>query len=401
MSANDTPPNSAQPDRTTSLVQSSFAHRVARDTLARHGARLGLAWVAIVTLLAVFAPFIANSHPYWMQSDGTWSSPLFRHLSWADVSLVVMFGAALLAWRWRLRYSAGKLAAAFIALALVTSVTSNLFVSPPAAVIFDQYRTGLADGTIDSAVFAPIAFSPTDRSRDNPSSLAAPDSSHWFGTDADGADVLSRMIHACRIALAIGLIATGIALAIGIVYGGIMGFFGGWADIAMMRFLEMFEAIPALFLLLLLVAFFGRDIYLIMVVIGLTSWPSFARYLRAEFLKLRHQEYVLAAHAAGLPLTSVMFKHMLPNGIAPLLVAASFSIASAILAEATLSFLGLGLIDEPSWGSMLNQAVGPTGGFSLWLATFPGLAIFLTVFAYNLIGEALRDAIDPTLDQSP
>ncbi|MCR9276951.1 MAG: ABC transporter permease [Pseudomonadaceae bacterium] len=382
-------------------MQSSFVHRVARDTLARNGARVGLAWIGIITVMAIFAPFIANSHPYWMHADGEWSSPLLRHLTWADVSLVVMFGATLLGWRWRLRYSAGKLAAGFTALAILTCILTSAFVTPPAAVVFDQYRTGLADGQIDSATFAPIPFSPTDRNRDNASSLAPPDGSHWAGTDADGADVLSRMIHACRIALAIGLISTGIALAIGIVYGGIMGFFGGWADIAMMRFLEMFESIPALFLLLLMVAFFGRDIYLIMVVIGLTSWPGFARYLRAEFLKLRHQEYVLAAHTAGLPLTSVMFKHMLPNGVAPLLVAASFSIASAILAEATLSFLGLGLIDEPSWGNMLNQAVGPTGSFSLWLATFPGLAIFLTVFSYNLIGEALRDAIDPTLDQSP
>jgi peptide/nickel transport system permease protein len=199
--------------------------------------------------------------------------------------------------------------------------------------------------------------------------------------------------------LSIGLIATGIALLIGIAYGGVMGFFGGWIDIAMMRFLEIFESIPQLFLLLTVVAFFGRNIYLIMAVIGLTSWPGYARFLRAEFLKLRDQDYIQAALASGLPLSSVLFRHMLPNGVAPLLVGASFGIATAILAEATLSFLGLGLIDEPSWGAMLNQAVGPSGTFALWLATYPGLAIFFTVFAYNLIGEALRDAIDPKLEQ--
>ncbi len=210
--------------------------------------------------------------------------------------------------------------------------------------------------------------------------------------------MLRRPIPACRLALSVGLIATGIALFLGIVYGGLMGFFGGWVDILMMRFLEIFESIPQLFLLLTVVAFFGRDIYLIMVVIGLTSWPGYARFLRAEFLKLRDQDYIQAAIACGLPLRSVLFRHMLPNGIAPLLVGASFGIATAILAEATLSFLGLGLIDEPSWGSMLNQAVGPTGNFAMWMATFPGLAIFFTVFAYNLIGEALRDAIDPKLD---
>lgn len=384
-----------------SIIHESYSHRVGRDTLARTGAKVGLAWVGTVALLAVFAPFIANSHPYVAATAEGWQSPLLRHLNWADITLLVMFIATIVAWRMRNRFSTGRIVVAMVLLALSCSGLTYSMVNPPAAVIYDQYRTGLADGSIQSAIFAPVPFSPTDRSRDNPVSLAAPDSLHWFGTDEDGADVLSRMIHACRIALAIGLMSTGIALAIGIAYGGIMGFFGGWLDIIMMRFLEMFESIPSLFLLLMVVAFFGRNIYLIMIVIGLTSWPGFARYLRAEFLKLRNQDYVQAAQAAGLPLWSVMFRHMLPNGVAPLLVAASFSIASAILAEATLSFLGLGLIDEPSWGGMLNQAVGPSGTFALWLATYPGLAIFLTVFSYNLIGEALRDAIDPNMDQRP
>lgn len=383
------------------IIQESYSHRVGRETLSQTGAKVGLAWVGLVAILAVFAPFIANSHPYFLQSAEGWRSPLIEHLDWADISLLVMFIASLIAWRLRYTFATGRILVALIMLAVVTSMGALALVSPPSAVVYDQYRTGLAAGEIDSAVFAPIPYSPTDRSRDNPVSLQAPDGVHYFGTDEDGADVLSRMIHACRIALAIGLMSTGIALAIGILYGGVMGFFGGWLDIAMMRFLEMFESIPSLFLLLMVVAFFGRNIYLIMIVIGLTSWPGFARYLRAEFLKLRNQDYVQAAQAAGLSLWSVLFRHMLPNGVAPLLVAASFSIASAILAEATLSFLGLGLIDEPSWGGMLNQAVGPSGTFALWLATYPGLAIFLTVFAYNLIGEALRDAIDPHLEQKP
>jgi peptide/nickel transport system permease protein len=134
-----------------------------------------------------------------------------------------------------------------------------------------------------------------------------------------------------------------------------------------------------------------------MVIIGLTSWTSDARFIRAEFLRLRNQDFVQAARAAGLPLRSVIFRHMLPNGIAPVLVAASFGVASAILTESVLSFLGLGLVQEPSWGGMLNQARGAGGNFSWWIAVFPGTAIFLTVFAYNLIGEALRDALDPKL----
>lgn len=384
-----------------SIVHESYSHRVGRDTLSQTGARVGLAWVGLVALLAVFAPFLANSHPYLTRSSLGWQSPLLQHLNWADVTLLLMFVGTFVAWRIRNRFPTGRILVALVALALASSFSTMALVQPPSAVIFDQYRTGLSEGQIEYAVFAPIPYSPTDRSRDKPASLQAPDSNHWFGTDEDGSDVLSRMIHACRIALAIGLMSTGIALALGILYGGVMGYFGGWLDIIMMRLLEMFESIPSLFLLLMVVAFFGRNIYLIMVVIGLTSWPGFARYLRAEFLKLRTQDYVQAAQAAGLPLRSILFRHMLPNGVAPLLVAASFSIASAILAEATLSFLGLGLIDEPSWGGMLNQAVGPSGTFALWLATYPGLAIFLTVFSYNLIGEALRDAIDPHLEQKP
>jgi peptide/nickel transport system permease protein len=132
-----------------------------------------------------------------------------------------------------------------------------------------------------------------------------------------------------------------------------------------------------------------------MAIIGFTSWTGHARYIRAEFFRLRKQDFVQAAIACGLPLRSVLFKHMLPNGVAPVLVSASFGIASAILSETFLSFLGIGLIEEPSWGGLLKQALGDTGKFAWWIATFPGLAIFLTVFSYNLIGEALRDAIDP------
>lgn len=374
----------------------TFRRQVLRRTWARLGARVGLAWIALVALCAVFAPVLANSHPLLMLRDGAWSSPMLAHLSWIDVSLLVAFFALLGGWLLRRRRWALPLALALVGGA---TLVSYHLVSPPVAVVFEQYRTGLEEGHIESAVFAPIPFSPTDRSRDRPRSLTAPDRVHLMGTDEDGADVLSRMIHACRIALGIGFVATGIALVIGIVYGGIMGFFAGWPEILLMRFLEIFESVPQLFLLLMVVAFFGRNIYLMMVVIGLTSWPGYARYLRAEFLKLRNQDFVQAAQACGLPVASILFRHMLPNGIAPLLVAASFGIAAAILAEAVLSFLGLGVVDEPSWGGMLNQAVGPGGSFAPWLATYPGLAIFLTVFAYNLIGEALRDAIDPHLSR--
>jgi peptide/nickel transport system permease protein len=205
------------------------------------------------------------------------------------------------------------------------------------------------------------------------------------------------MIHACRIALSIGVVSTGISVIIGVTIGGLMGYFAGRLDLFGMRLIEIFEAIPTLFLLITFVAFFGRNLYLIMAIIGITGWTDEARFIRAEFLRLRKQDFVHAAVASGLPLRSILFRHLLPNGISPILVTTSFGIASAILYESVLSFLGIGLVEEPSWGQMLNQARGVGGSFVWWIALYPGLAIFLTVFTYNLLGEALRDALDPKL----
>ena len=217
---------------------------------------------------------------------------------------------------------------------------------------------------------------------------------HLMGTTISGQDLASRMVHGSRIALYIGFISTGIAIAIGIIIGGMLGYFAGWVDLIGLRLVEIFASIPVIMLLIMIVAFYGRSLVLMMVVIGLTGWVGYAYFVRAEFLKLRKMDYVMAARASGTPLHLILFKHMLPNGVAPVLVGASFGIAGGIMTEATLSFLGLGLEDEPSWGQMLNQA-RQTGKFAWWLAIFPGLGIFLTVFAYNLIGEALRDVIDP------
>ena len=382
-------------------MDQSFSAKVIRDVFSNIGAKLGLVWIVIMIISAVFAPIISNSHPFLMAVDGTFSSPMAAHLTWIDVALLSSFFSGILIWLSFKRVEGWKRICLIILASILISLVSSLSVSSPKAVIYDQYREGLSSGEIESAYFAPIPYSPTDRLRDDPSPLKAPSTKHFLGTDEDGADVLSRMIYGSRIALGIGLVATFTSLIIGVLYGGVMGFYSGWVDIIMMRFLEIFESIPSLFLILTVVAFFGRNIYLIMLIIGLTGWPGYARFLRAEFLKLRQQDFVQAAEASGLSLGSILFRHMLPNGIAPLLVLSSFGMASAILVEATLSFLGLGAIDQPSWAAMLNQAVGPGGSIAIWMATFPGLAIFLTLFAYTLIGEALRDAIDPRLQQQP
>ena len=382
-------------------MDQSFSAKVIRDVFSNIGAKLGLVWIVIMIISAVFAPIISNSHPFLLVVDGTFSSPMATHLTWIDVALLSSFFSGILIWLSLKRLEGWKRICLIILASILISLVSSLSVSSPKAVIYDQYREGLSSGEIESAYFAPIPYSPTDRLRDDPSPLKAPSAKHFLGTDEDGADVLSRMIYGSRIALGIGLVATFTSLIIGVLYGGVMGFYSGWVDIIMMRFLEIFESIPSLFLILTVVAFFGRNIYLIMLIIGLTGWPGYARFLRAEFLKLRQQDFVQAAEASGLSLGSILFRHMLPNGIAPLLVLSSFGMASAILVEATLSFLGLGAIDQPSWAAMLNQAVGPGGSIAIWMATFPGLAIFLTLFAYTLIGEALRDAIDPRLQQQP
>jgi len=218
-----------------------------------------------------------------------------------------------------------------------------------------------------------------------------------MGSDAVGRDVMSQMLHACRLSISVGLVSTGIAVVIGVTIGSLMGYFGGKVDLLLYRVVEVFMAIPVLFLLIVAAAVLPRNTYVMMAIIGCVSWTGAARFIRAEFLRLRSQDFVQSARAVGLPLRSILFKHMLPNGVTPVLVDASFAVAAAILAEATLSFLGLGPEGQASWGKLLASATNTTGTFVWWLAIFPGLAIFLTVLGYNLLGEALRDAIDPKL----
>ncbi len=380
-------------------TQHAYSAQIWREVRRQWTARIGFAWIALLASVAVFAPFLASSHPLLLSENGALRSPALAHLSGGDVALLIIFFSVLIVWR--LSIQARNKIWILIGIAITATILSNSMISPPQLVIYEQYREAAADNRYDWTITAPIPYSPKDYLRDYGDTgleapLASDERSHFFGTDENGADVLSRMIHASRIALGIGLVATGIALVIGIFIGGLMGYFSGIVDMIGMRLVEVFEAIPVIFLLLTFVAFFGRDLYVMMVIIGITGWTGYARFVRAEFLRLRQQEFVQAAIACGLPLRSILFRHMLPNGMAPVLVTVSFSVASAILAEATLSFLGLGPVDEPSWGQMLNQAV-QAATFNWWMAIFPGGAIFLTMFTYMLIGEAMRDAFDPYL----
>jgi peptide/nickel transport system permease protein len=211
------------------------------------------------------------------------------------------------------------------------------------------------------------------------------------------------MMHACRLSISIGLVSTGIAVLIGVTMGALMGYFGGWIDMILYRIVEVFMVVPLLFLLIVAASVLPEELrttYVMMAIIGCFSWTGAARFTRAEFMKLRKQDFVQSAEAMGLPLRSILFKHMLPNGVTPVLVDASFAIAAAITIEAVLSFLNLGPIDQPSWGKLLSSAASTEGVPVWWLAVFPGLAIFLTVLSYNIVGETLRDAIDPKLKKA-
>lgn len=314
-------------------------------------AMVGGMWViAAILLTALFADLLANEKPYYVKIEQKIYFPIFRQY-------LVSLGLS----QW-----------------------------PPELVNADY-------GSLkyESAFFPPIPHLPSRVDLAN--RFLPPSRDHLLGTDKLGRDVLSGIIHGTRISISIGLVAMGIATVIGIAIGAVAGYFGGWIDLVINRIFELMISIPTFFLILSVSAMVrSPSIFYIMIIIGLTSWVGIARFTRNEFLKARNLDYVSAAMALGARHTRVMFRHILPNTLAPVTVSVVFGIAGAILVESSLSFLGIGVpADTVTWGSILNEARGNT--FAWWLAVFPGLAIFLTVLAYNLLGQGLRDAMDPSL----
>lgn len=227
--------------------------------------------------------------------------------------------------------------------------------------------------------------------------LLPPSGVHWFGTDEEGRDVFSRMIYGTRVSLTVGFISVALYVILGVVLGALAGYFGGWVDVFVSRAIEVMICFPTFFLILAVLAFIGPSLVNIMVVIGLTSWPGIARLVRGEFLKLRRQDFVSAGRVVGAGNLRLIFRHILPNSMAPVFVSATFGVASSILIESSLSFLGFGVQPPtPSWGEILSQS-RDFMDIAWWLAFFPGLAIFISITAYNLVGEGLRDAIDPRM----
>lgn len=245
------------------------------------------------------------------------------------------------------------------------------------------------------AVAAPI-ISPHDPVEpDLKNILDSPSWSHPFGTDTLGRDVFSRVIYGSRISLLVGFVSVGIATLIGIMVGALSGYSGGIVDELIMRFVDLMMCFPTFFLILAVIALLEPSIWNIMIVIGLTNWMGIARLVRAEIMSIKNKEYVLAAKAMGFPNRRIIFGHVLPNSLSPVYVVATLGIGGAILTESALSFLGIGVQPPtPSWGNILTQAKDNIE-VAWWLSLYPGLAIFLTVMGYNLLGEGLRDIFDP------
>ncbi len=388
---------------------------------------LAALWALLpLALVALFAPAIASEQPL-VYFDGDvvlfpWLLALFSprgiidfafNMAMLTFPLWVVLAAALNV-RWQRRGAPGRVRVlrAIGLLVVLVAATIVLFSIPGVAPKNPHSHRAFAEEEIrrDDAygIYTLIPYGTYDQERG--SSFQPPlyrksadersRASEWFphllGTDDVGRDVLARMIFGTRISLTIGFLAVGIYLSIGIVVGALAGYFGGTTDILISRVIEVILLFPSFFLILTLVAMLGPSIYIIMVVIGLTGWPGIARLIRGEVLKQRENDYVAAARALGASHTRVLFRHILPNALAPALVAAPFGVASAIVVEAGLSLLGFGVrLPTPTWGVLLKQ--GSENYHYWWLIVFPSIAIFFTVTIFNLVGSGLRDAMDPRL----
>ena len=250
-----------------------------------------------------------------------------------------------------------------------------------------------------AAVFAP-SIAPYEPSQiDAKSILSAPSAYHPFGTDTLGRDILSRMVYGSRISLSIGFIAVGIAVLIGMIFGSVAGYYGGRTDVVLMRFVDIMLCFPTIFLILAIIAFLEPSIFNIMIVIGATNWMGVARLIRAEVLTLKERDFVAASKVMGGGDVWIITRHLMPNAIAPVLVSATLGVGGAILVESALSFLGIGVQPPtPSWGNILMDGKA-TLGVAWWLTIFPGVFITATVLAFNLLGEAFRDALEPRLKE--
>lgn len=410
MSALDTP----------AVQRTSYYSIVWRELKKDRLALLGLWAVLGLVAAAVGAPLVSQDQPFLYVEAGHWSSPWLRGLfdrlvfeSSVDIffNLLLVLAPAYALVRFVLARVLGQGFAArqkrlaqgfgigFVALFLaVTPATLGGAENPlHYSHQVENYRAKVAAAhTAHRDVHAIFPFHHYSYHETNPAeSLVPPNGEHWLGTDTEGRDVFARMLYGTRISLSIGVVAVALYVFIGVVVGALAGYFGGWVDSALSRLIEVMICFPTFFLILTLAALIReRSIFHVMFIIGITSWTGVARLVRAEFLKHKGLEYAQAARALGIPVRRIIFGHILPNASAPVLVSATFGIASAILVESSLSFLGIGDPTVASWGETLNAGRVDN---RLWLILAPGFAIFFVVTVFNLVGEGLRDALDPKL----
>jgi peptide/nickel transport system permease protein len=378
----------------------------------------GLVLVVLLFLAATAAPLIANDKPLLLLDGGSWSSPALRNLfrpptgqelvldrlydfalCWGLTALAL--GGPLVGLLRGLRLSPAarrrglRCGGALLALAWLVPFVS--YVSPLDKADWRGQVRDLRQAGRGWALFAPVPYDPIEQiAAAGP--LSAPTREHLMGTDSVSRDVLARMVYGARVSLSVGFVGVAIYVVIGVVLGAIAGYYGRWIDFVLSRFIEIVMCFPTFLLILTIVAFLEqRSILNLMVVIGLTSWTGVARLMRGEVLRQREMDYVSAARALGLSDARIIFRHVLPNALAPVLVSATFGVAGAILIESGLSFLGLGVqMPTPSWGQLLNEARDGVATY-WWLTLWPGVLIFFSVTIYNLVGEGLRDALDPRL----
>lgn len=418
MSDTSAPSAAAKPIEVAERI--SYSTLVFRELRKNRIALTGLWAIGLLFALGVYAPLLSLNQPFVLRDASGWSSPwaraLFDRLQFENAvdvffNLILVLGPLYFAAyrltkrrfgadfvRVRARVVGGILATHFLCFGLVAPerfgpIDNPLFYSRPVVNHRVEVERLASEGKAPFAVFPLRGYSyrETDPSR----SVEPPGAKHWLGTDTEGRDVFARMLYGTRISLTIGVVAVALYVGIGIVLGALAGYFGRWVDSLVSRMIEVMICFPTFFLILTLAALIEeRSIFHVMAIIGITSWTGVARLVRAEFLKHKNLEYVQAARALGISTARVIFAHILPNAIAPVLVSATFGIASAILIESSLSFLGLGDLSVASWGETLNT--GRVEG-KLWLILVPGFAIFAVVTVFNLVGEGLRDALDPRL----
>jgi oligopeptide transport system permease protein len=248
-----------------------------------------------------------------------------------------------------------------------------------------------------AAIFGPILSEYTYDGQDIENGNQGPSSEHWFGTDKFGRDIFIRTLYGARISLTIGFVVATINMLIGVIYGGISGYFGGRLDMIMMRIVDMMISIPDLLYIILVMMFLGNSIQSILIALCITSWIGTARIVRSQVITLKYQEYALASRSIGSSNLRILFKHLIPNSMGPIIVTVTFLVPSAIFSEAFLSFLGIGIqVPIASWGTLVNDAI-PTLFTQPYQMLFPALAISITMFSLNFIGDGLRDALDPRL----